>query len=345
MTAGERAVAFPRWKLRVTSTCGLDIRSVPRRRSQEIAVPENPASLTEDTPASFAERLGVPPKRGPNDKYMKSDEGPEMNAAEASATLKDKLDIDIAPDVIARLADQRKVLHRRATNFAGEPLGPPSFTLGDLEDLAERLARDPHLTDPAPAVASGALTESRPAGRGYRPARGSFAYDGPVERDEEDAHPGAVTNSHTARFRGERCTTERFPKSGAAARVRAARLYEALTEWWNTEELPPGELPTRNAFGRYLTRSGFPLSQEWDNRLRESANYRLGLRLKLKAELAADDDRQAVSKPAGTPQPAEGATTRRRRSAEPVTAHEQPAGGAISDQPAQETAPKRRAAK
>jgi hypothetical protein len=260
-----------------------------------------------------------------------------MDASEASATLKDKLDIDIAPEVIARLADEERICHRRATTFAGAPLGPPEFTPSDLEDLARKLEANPDLTDPVPATARKRLTEIGPAGREYRPARNSFAYDGRVERDEEDAYPDAMPNSHLSRFIAEMCTTEPFPKSGRAARVRAARLHDALRQWWEIEELPASDLPARNALGRHLTRAGFPgRIQEWDNRLRENVHYRLGLRLKLKAELAADDDRQAASEPAPS-QPSAKATTRKHRTPVNAEADEPRAGEA--------TGPERLAAK
>jgi hypothetical protein len=290
--------------------------------------------VPENTTDSYAERLGVPRKRRPTDQYMVVTEI-EVDSAQMSALLKDKLDKDIAPEVIDRLAYEDKIGHRQACTFTGERVGKPRYTLADAANLAALMDLDPHLTDPAP-VANDRLTESRPATAGYRSKPGSFAYDSPADRDEQDAYPNAVPNSHLARFTAEMCTTAPFPKSGAAARVRAARLYEALTEWWNTEELPAGELPTRNAFGRHLTRSAFPLSQEWDNRLRESANYRLGIRLKLKAELAAGDDLQAASEPASD-QSAAGATVRKRPAPAKAGAEELPAG--------EVTAPTRRAAK
>jgi hypothetical protein len=280
--------------------------------------------VSEVVPESFAERLGVPRKRKPNDQYMVVTEV-FLDAVDASATLEGKLGIIIAPEIIARMADERKIGHRRAVNFSGENIGDPRFTLADLADLADRLELDPRLTDPEPPKADDRHAQSRSPRDGYWPKRGSFAYSGPADRDEQDAYPDAIPNSCIARFISEMCTTAPFPKGGSSARVRASSLYEALAEWWQIEELSSPDLPTRNAVGRHLTRLGFVLSQEWDNRLRESANYRLGLRLKLKAELAADDDRQAAPEPTASQSSAR-ATTRKRRT--PANADEPRAGEA-----------------
>jgi phage/plasmid-associated DNA primase len=77
------------------------------------------------------------------------------------------------------------------------------------------------------------------------------------------------------------CTTTLPLASGEPPRVSASVLYQSLRDWWEEQGNKPSELPTKNAFGRHLTDSGFqlgPLSKRDEAGSR--SRYRLGLRLK-----------------------------------------------------------------
>lgn len=82
-------------------------------------------------------------------------------------------------------------------------------------------------------------------------------------------------------FLAECTTTEPFA-SGKPARASASVLFQALQDWWEEQKFKPSELPTKTAFGRHLTDSGYPLGlpgrrDEGGSRSR----YREGLRLRL----------------------------------------------------------------
>jgi phage/plasmid-associated DNA primase len=77
------------------------------------------------------------------------------------------------------------------------------------------------------------------------------------------------------------CTTTKPLASGEPPRVSASVLFQALQDWWDEQKLKPSELPTKNAFGRHLTDSGYPVGLPGKrNEGGSRSRYRLGLRLK-----------------------------------------------------------------